>query len=353
MVLLPLIDLIILICIIICCCLNLLSSKKLFKTSFLLEIHNQHQYQQCLAESLRSTVEKMTCVKCYSNFLQQNRTILQDTDPYTKLHTRFFSQNLSSARPSISPSEDLRKYSTVSCENLPTAQNYNARLRASYPCQPTRSLLSDKAISSQHDFTTEQRLDHGRNSANDLFLQTTLAKLKHKHSFCHLCYGLLLIFLLKYVLLTFPQHYIQMNFHLKQFFEYILKYSSTNYHQHSTNEYRTTIIRLLYLCARFADCLLLTTLPNFIQNYFPCWFHFNSKIFREENQIQRASHQILVKNTELSTNEPLTNDDAAVSNDLNHRQNSSRRHNRRYRLRFQFVPIWSNSKRSTFIRQKC
>src|SRR5205807_1737956 len=106
-------------------------------------------------------------------------------------------------------------------------------------------------------------------STNDLFLQTILLKIKQKRSLCHLCYRLLLLFLLKYSLFTFPQHFLQMFIHFKQFSEYILKKSSSNnnQNQNSIDEFIIIICRFLFLFARFGDCLLLTNFPKLIQKY--------------------------------------------------------------------------------------
>ena len=159
--------------------------------------------------------------------------------------------------------------------------------------------------------------------------------------------------------------------HLKLFCHYILKRNSSicqnnpNYHLNSTpspsflsehNELTITICRFLFLFARFGDSLLLTRLPDLIKKYFPCWCHFNSKLLRKQQAHQRPSHQILMKNTDSSTNEPLSLDDLANSNDLpnqqelqrRRRQRSSRMKHRRFRLRFQFVPIWSNKRQRLF-----
>lgn len=360
-VLLPLIDIIILIFIIICFYINDYKTKSLLKTN--LSFDNQSP-QQCLTDNLRSTIEKTRCIKCYSKFLQQNRNLLQDTDPYTKLHSRFFSHNLiSSTRPSITPSDEIRKFSTMSYESIPIFNENHSRLRASYPFQTTRNFLANKPNRSQQDFLIEQRNDLGQNSSNDLFLQTTLIKLKQKGSLCHLCYRLLLLFLLKYVLLTFPQHCIQMNVFVQQFLQYICHLNLlSNNHSKWNNEPYPTIFRLLFLIARFGDSFLLSRIPHLIKTYLPCWCQFNSKLLRKQELLQRASHQILMKNTDSSNNDPFSTDELTNSNDLTNQQDfaqrrqssikrkTSRIKNRRFRLRFQFVPIWSK-KRQKFFRE--
>jgi hypothetical protein len=246
----------------------------------------------------------------------------------------------------------------MSYESMPVLNENHTRLRASYPFQTTRNILTNKTNRLQQDFLIEQ----GQTSTNDLFLQTTLIKLKEKRSLCHLCYRLLLLFLLKYVLLTFPQHCIQMCVFLKQFFQYIRHQNlSFNNHFNWTNEPYQTIFRLLFLIARFGDCFLLTRIPNLIRTYLPCWCQFNSKLLRKQELIQRASNQILMKNTDSLTNDPLSMDELTNSIDLSNQQDLiqqrqsnlkriSRIKNRRFRLRFQFVPIWSK-KRQKFFRE--
>ncbi|CAF3364016.1 unnamed protein product [Rotaria sp. Silwood1] len=373
MILLPLIDFIIFVFIIVCCIINLYKYNILIQHDLLFD--NQLQQQQ-LTNNVRSTIEKTTCIKCYTRFLQQNRNIFQDTDPYTTLHSKFFGTNLtSSTRPSLIPLDDKRKYSTMSYESIPMMNDIHSRLRASYPGQITRNFLLNKCNRSQQDFSNEQQSDIGRNSANDLFLRTTLVKIKRRRSYCHLCYRLLLLFLLKYVLCTFPQHVIQMLFHLRQFYEYIIKddsskdYNSNPSHINRSNldnilsdhnELTLTICRFLFLFARFGDSLLLTRLPNLIKKYFPCWCHFNSKLLCKNEPFQRPSHQTLMKNIDVSTHDPFSGDEISNSNDLTNqqelqqqRQNLSMNEvshtkNHHFRLRFQFVPIWSNKRPRLF-----
>jgi len=141
-----------------------------------------------------------------------------------------------------------------------------------------------------------------------------------------------------------------MNIFLKQFSQYILHFNSSI---NINNETYSTIFRLLFLFARFGDSLLLTCLPNIIKKYLPCWCHFNSKLLRKQKPFQRPSHQILMKNTDSSINEPISIDD---SNDLTNQQEnikqSSRIKNHHFRLHFQFVPIWSK-KRQRLFRENC
>ncbi|CAF0772825.1 unnamed protein product [Rotaria sordida] len=362
MILLPLIDFIIFIFIIVCCIINLYKNNILIEHDILFDSQLQ---QQQLTNNIRSTVEKSTCTKCYTKFLQQNRNIFQDTDPYTSLHSQFFGAHRgSSTLPSLTRLDDKRKYSTISYENIPMINDYHSRLRASYPGQTNRNFNLNKCNHSQQDFSQEQQMDIRQNSTNDLFLQTTLIKLKRQRSSCHLCYRLLLLFLLKYVLCTFPQHIIQMLFHLKQFYEYIIKDNLSNNILFEHNELILTICRFLFLFGRFGDSLLLTHLPNLIKKYFPCWCHFNSKLLCKNESYQRPSHQILVKNTDSSIHEPLSGDNLSISNDLinqqelqQQRQNLSMKEfshtkNHHFRLRFQFVPIWSN-KRPRLFKENC
>jgi hypothetical protein len=113
-------------------------------------------------------------------------------------------------------------------------------------------------------------------------------------------------------------------------------------------EFDDTIYGILFLIARFGDSLLLTRLSYLIKKYFPCWCHFNSKFFREEKTFQRPSHQILVQNSDSPTNEPLSAENLLNSNDLPTQQQLIRKNHRRFRLRFQFVPIWSNKRERLF-----
>jgi hypothetical protein len=352
MVLLPLIDCIILLFIIISCIINSYKYNISLKNDF--SFDNQPQQQQ-LTNSIRSRIERTTCIKCYTKFLQQNRNFFQEIDPYTNLHSKFFNHNpISSARPSLACPDEKRKYSAISYENIPMINDIQSRIRSSYPCQMSRNFLLNTSNHPQQDFSTEQqRNDFERNSSNELFLQTTFSKLKEERSICHLCYCLLLLFLFKYVLLTFPQHFIQMKFYVNEFNRDILQFNSSRSKSLDDNEFSSTIYRLLFLFARFGDCLLLTRLPFLIKKYFPCWCHFNSKVLRKEKNFQRPSHQILMKNTDSSTNEPISGDDLSNSNDAPNHQEFQRRqsmqtNHRRFRLRFQFVPIWSNKRQRLF-----
>ncbi|CAF1357382.1 unnamed protein product [Adineta steineri] len=359
MVLLPLIDIIIFIFILICCFIN----QRKLNNSIKHDLSFPDQFQQYLTNNLRLTAEKATCIKCYSKFLQHNRSLLKDTDPYTKLHSKFFSHNIiTSARPSLALPDDKRKYSTASYENTAMMKDAQSHLRTSYSGQPGQIYLSDKSNRSQ-DFNNEQRTDEEqRLSTNDLMIQTTLLKLKRQRSICHLCYRLLLLFLFKYVLLTFPQHFIQMSFHLNQFYEYILKHNSYNNNNVNNNnnnilseynELTLLVCRFLFLFARFGDSLLLTRLPTIIKKYFPCWCQFNSKLLRKDTLFQRPSHQILMKNMDSPMNEPISGDDLSNINEIPPQQEqkqSTRTNRHRFRLHFQFVPLFSNRQQTLFKR---
>ncbi|CAF3856205.1 unnamed protein product, partial [Rotaria magnacalcarata] len=375
MILLPLIDCIIFVFIIICCIINQYKYNILIEQDLLFDNESQQQH---LANSVRSIIEKTTCIKCYSKFLQQNRNLFQDTsDPYTNLHSRLFGPNpTSSGQPSLTPSDEKRKYSTISYDNISIMANAHSRLHASYPCQTPRNFLSNKCNRSQQDFSNEQPNDTGRSSENDFFLQGALIKLKRQRSYCHLCYRLLLLFLLKYVLFTFPQHFIQMIFHLKQVHEYIIKYNPSNNNNNQQQQQQTrnnsenilsehneivlTVCRFLFLIARFGDSFLLTCLPNLIRKYFPCWCHFNSKLLCKQKQYQQQSHQILMRNTDSQMNERVSFDEASNSNNLSNQQElheqrkqsnineSSHGKHQHFRLHFQFVPIWSNKRKRIF-----
>lgn len=374
MTLLPVIDLLIFLSFGLCCAINFHKYNTVINQDLLFDNESQHQQ---IATNLRSTIEKATCIKCCSNFLQQNKNIFQENnDPYTSLQAKFFGpQTTSSARSSLTPSDEKRKYSTISYENIPMMNDINSRLRTSFPGQTNKNFLSSQFNRSQQDFSNEQRLDMRRSSANDLFLQTTFVKIKRHRFDCHLCYRLLLIFLLKYVLCTFPQHFIQMVLHLKEFYHYIVNYnasisynSNNNHHTRNDSDYivseykelTLTICRLLFIFARLGDSLLLTRLPYLIKKYFPCWCHFNSKLLSKRKPYQRQSHQILMKNTDSPMNERVSAEELSNSNDLLHHQephekqeqsctnNHSNSKHRRFRLHFQFVPIWSNKRQRLF-----
>lgn len=357
-VLLPMIDIFIFIFIVICWIIDRYQSDTF-------SMDQQSSDDQCLTDNLRSLVEKTRCIKCYSKFLQLNRNLLQDTDPYTKLHSRFFSHTLiSSGRPSsITLPDQSRKYSTVSYEHISIVseqkhdrhqRNQSSRIRSSYPCQNTRSFKMKKLARIQQDFLAEQR-----NSTNDLFFQTALIKLKENHSICHRCYRLLIIFLFKYVLLTFPQHYIQMIHFLRQFSQFLRRSFPINTHSYISNDYHLTIIRLLFLFARFGDSFLLTHLTKYLRKYFPCWCRFNSKIFRQSTPTERVSHQILMKNTESSTHERASGEETTNGHEGTQQQQEylqrisimkelSKRRHRRFHLRFQFVPLCSKKQEKFF-----
>ena len=259
--------------------------------------HFEHLTTDNEQENLRSIIEKNTCIKCYSEILQKNPNLFQDKN-YS--YRNFFSKHL---RLSFE-----RKYFSDDLEN---------------PCE------------------------------NDLFLQTTLMNLNHQHSLCHLCYYLLLIFLMKYILLTFPHYVLQMSYYLKQFYYLIFTSnipSELIYSSFEKQEFLSTTSHLFFLLSRFGDSFLLIRLTYLIKKYFPCWCHFNSQFLRKE----QISHQILTtKNSESSNNEPISNIDINNSNEIEQQETIERshlpsNHHHRYRLKFQFIPLWSRNRPRLF-----
>ncbi|CAF3854049.1 unnamed protein product [Rotaria sordida] len=315
MILLPLINLIIFSFIFICLMINYLYKSNIEDIS----IDNEQ-------ENLRLLIEKNTCIKCYSKILQKNPNLFQDKNySYKNLYKIFFSTNLHS-----------------SC-SYKIQQNY---------------FFNRKNIYSQRDFSYEHENDLENNSKNNLFFKTTLIKLNHQHSLCHLCYYLLIIFLFKYILLTFPQHILIMLIHLKQFYQFILKHnlsSSLTYSLYDDNEFLLIICHYLFLLSRFGDSFLLIRLPYLIKKYFPCWCHCNSKLLRQQQQQQQQQpvNQILtMKNSPSLYSEPISALDISNINDLSNEFKQKKSHwktkNRRFRLHFQFIPLWSNDRPRLF-----
>jgi hypothetical protein len=312
MLLLPLINLLIFSFILVCLILNYLNKS-----------NREHISLDNEQENLRLITEKSTCIKCYSKILQLNPNLFQDKNySYRNLYENFFSTNL----------------------------------RSTYPFHIKRTyFLNKKKHDSQTDFYDEQA-DSENRSLNNLFYRSTLIKLNQQHSLCHLSYYFLLIFLFKYILLTFPQYIIQMLFHLQQFYQFILKDNlsyNLSYQIYEDNKVLVKIIHYLFLLSRFGDSVLLIRLPYLIKKYFPCWCHFNSKLFRR----QQISHQILtMKNSESSTNEPTSAINMSSSNELpseiKPQESIKKSHweteRRRFRLRFQFVPLWSDNRPKLF-----
>ncbi|CAF1579695.1 unnamed protein product, partial [Adineta ricciae] len=308
MILLPLINLTIFVFLIICFILSFS-----FKTDLAyLSAHDD-------PENLRLIVEKKTCIKCYSKILRNNPNLFQDNNySYRNLYKHFFSPNL----------------------------------RSSYPFQTKRiyHLSTKKEISSQTDLPHDEATSPEIDPIDILVFKKTLSQLDHQHSLCHLCYYLLAIFLLKYVLLTFPQFSLQMLFHLKQFYYFILKKNHSNIITDSLYENHEILLKLfhyLFLIARFGDSLLLIRLSYLIRTYFPCWCQFNSKIWRQQEQL---SHQLLTMKTSVSStnNEQMSASDVLKGNETIQEQPVERAHWKRkhcrFRLRFQFVPLWSNDR---------
>lgn len=303
MILLPLINLLIFSFLIICFIINVF-----YKFNFE-EISNDNEQ-----ENIRLIIEKNTCIKCYSKILEKNPNLFQDKNySYKNLYQNFFS----------------------------------SRLNSSYPFQIKRNyFLSNKKARSQTDLSYEQDNSY---ETNHLFYQTTLNKLHRQHSLCHLCYNLLLIFLFKYIFLTFPQYLLQMLFHLRQFYQYIFKNNITanlTYSLYENNESLLIITHFLFLLSRFGDSFLLIRLPYLIKKYFPCWCHFNSKLLRK----QQISHQILTTKTSDSStnNEPTSPIDLPTTVHHLQQDNSLNNKHRRFRLKFQFIPIWSRNRPRLF-----
>ena len=312
MLLLPLINLIIFLFIIIC-----------FIIHYYYKSDHEHISVDNEQENLRLIIEKNTCIKCYSKILQENQGLFQDKNyPYRNLYENFFSK----------------------------------QLRSSYPFQIKRNYFTKNNKNySQTDFYEEQN-NLEPHSVNNLFYQTTVIKLHQQHSLCHLSYLLLLIFLFKYILLTFPQYIFQMLFHLQQFYQFTIKRNLTynlTYSLYENNQNLVKIFHYLFLLSRFGDSILLIRLPYLIKKYFPCWCQFNSKLLRK----QQISHQILTtKNSISSNNEPVSAGDMINSNEIpsefKPQESIKKTHwqteHRRFRLRFQFVPLWSNNRPRLF-----
>jgi hypothetical protein len=57
-----------------------------------------------------------------------------------------------------------------------------------------------------------------------------------------------------------------------------------------------------------------------------------------------------MKNVDSSTNEPISGEDLSNANDLTNQQQQqpTQTNHRRFRLHFQFVPIWSNKRQRLF-----
>ncbi|CAF0852061.1 unnamed protein product [Adineta ricciae] len=308
MILLPTIDLLTFIFILTCCCIHVRQLKDSIKQAW-----SFNDPSQISPNKIRSIVERNSCLKCYSKFLQLNRNLFKDNDAYSTLHSKFFSQNLiTSSRPSIASPEEKRKFSTVSDEINDT----QGRLSVSHAHQPIRPCPSTRSNRS-HEPSNDERV-----SPTSAIIRRTLMKIEKRRSLCHLCHRLLLLFLLKYALLTFPQHFIQMRYHLRQFYDYVFKYNFLNLNHNASDahpaypEPLTLICRFLFLAARFGDSLLLTRLPILIKDYFPCWFQFNSQLLRQEKTFQRPSHQILMKGIDTPTADPTSADELSALNEM-------------------------------------
>ncbi|CAF3470198.1 unnamed protein product [Rotaria sp. Silwood1] len=314
MILLPLINLIICSFIFVCLMINYFFKSNLETIS----IDNEQ-------ENLRLLIEKNTCIKCYSKILEKNPNLFQDKNySYKNLYKIFFSTHLHSSYP------------------YKIQQNY---------------FFNKKNTCLQTDLSYEHENDLENNSKNNLFFKTTLIKLNRQHSLCHLSHYLLIIFLFKYILLTFPQHILIMLIHLKQFYQFILKHNlstSLTYSLYNDNEFLLTICHYLFLLSRFGDSFLLIRLPYLIKKYFPCWCHFNSKLLRKQKK--PVTEILTIKNSASSHSETISALDISNLNDSSNesKQNKSmikthwKTKHRRYRLHFQFVPLWTNDRPKLF-----
>ncbi|CAF3059362.1 unnamed protein product [Rotaria socialis] len=308
MILLPLIDLIIFLLIFMCLMIN-----------YFYKFNSEDSLLENEQETLRLLIEKNTCIKCYSNILEKNPNLFQDKNySYRNLYKIFFS----------------------------------APLRSSYLFEmPKRYHSNRKRESSESDCSNEHEQNLENNSTNNSFFTTVLIKLSHQHSHCHLSHYLLLIFLFKYILLTFPQHILQMLFHLKQFHQFILKNNlaiNFAYSLYQDNELLITICKYLFLLSRFGDSFLLIRLPYLVKKYFPCWCHFNSRLLHKKPTL----HKILtMKNSSSSytvpicaSNLPNVNDSSNESKPkLSIKRSDWKSKNQRFRLQFEFTPLWSHA----------
>lgn len=142
---------------------------------------------------------------------------------------------------------------------------------------------------------------------------------------CHRCFYLLIVLLFKYNLLTFPQNFLRMYFYAKQFYYSILQDKAVKDIPSSffENSSWVPLTHLLYLFARLGDSFLLIRLSYIMKKYFPCWCQFNSEYFQEKS-ISESSI-------------PRTNSNEHPSSNPH-----------RYRLRFQYLPLWSRNRPRLF-----
>ena len=142
---------------------------------------------------------------------------------------------------------------------------------------------------------------------------------------CHRCFNLLIVLICKYNLLTFPQNLLQIYFYAKQFYylvwqDKIAKDLPSSLFENSS---WVSLTHSLYLFARLGDSLLLIRLSYIMKKYFPCWCQFNSEYFQEKS-ISESSI-------------PHTNSNEHPSSNPH-----------RYRLRFQYLPLWSRNRPRLF-----
>lgn len=314
MILLPLINSIIFVLIFICLLIN-----------YFYQFNPDDASLENEQESLRLVIEKNTCIKCYSKILEKNPNLFQDKNySYRNLYKIFFS----------------------------------ARLHTTYPFQiQEKHNFNPRHDSSQLDFPSELEGDSENDATNKVFFRTLLVKLHRQNSLCHLSHFLLLILLFKYILLTFPQHILQMLFHVKQFYQFILKRNLTlnlTYSLYQDNENLIKVCHYLFLLSRFCDSFFLIRWRYLIKKYFPCWCHCNSHVLRREKTLKQA---LTINMSRSSCSESKSAADTSNMNDVSNetkekstvvKQPNWKLKQHRFRVRFQFIPLWSNARPRLF-----
>ena len=313
MILLPLINLVGLLFVLVCFLINrsYQSNKKH------ISLHHGH-------ENLRSIIERHACAKCYSKILQTNVHLYQEADSsYRTFYRKAFSSRCPSSYPHAN--QPLTPLST----SLITYSHMDFSLEQENPCENTPPSSSN----------------------NHSLLKATFRRLNRQHASCHLCHYLLLFFLLKYILLTFPQFIFQSIVYSERFYQSILKPNSSANFISSLPDSKSSFVVLchyLLLLARFGDSLLLTRLPSLMKKYFPCWCQFNSKLLRPQPILPRMSRK---KSSEFSDTEPKSNADELLplkTADESIEKPSRPSSARRFRVRFRYVPLWSNERPRLF-----
>ena len=311
MILLPLINFVGLLFVLVCFFINrsYQSNKKH------ISLHSEH-------ENLRSIIERHACAKCYSTILHTNVHLYEEADSsYRNFYRKAFSSRCPSSYPHSNP------YSSPLSTSLITPSHVDFSLEEENPCENTPS------------------------SNNHSILKAIFRRLNRQHASCHLCHYLLLFFLLKYILLTFPQFIFQSLVYSEQFYQSMVKQNASITFTSSLPNSESSFVVLchyLLLLSRLGDSLLLTRLPSLMKKYFPCWCQFNSKLLRPQPISSRMSTK---KSSELSDNEPKSNVDellplktADEPNEKPSRQSSARR----FRVRCRYVPLWSKERPRLF-----